>query len=79
MFQVPVIAVFTKYDQFKLDTEMKLEDNNPEDRTVDEEMEMVFQTEYLGRLGKTPPQWYIRLKSESFVNQLTCTILISVL
>jgi hypothetical protein len=60
-----VIAVFTKYDQFKIDIEIQLEDNNPEDRTVNEEMKMIFQKEYLGRLGT--PQWYICLKSENLL------------
>jgi hypothetical protein len=79
-----VIAVFTKYDQFKIDIEMKLEDEkskNPYNvqRTLEEEMKGVFQYDYLGRLGETPPHRYTRLESEGFGNQLTCTILISVL
>jgi hypothetical protein len=42
--QVPVIAVFTKYDQFKRDTKMKLQDEgrDPEIMDLDAEVENVF-------------------------------------
>ena len=76
--QVPVIAVFTKYDQFKRNIKMTLED---EDRDVgthfDIEVESVFDHQYLTHLGGTAP--FVRLESEYFVfNQFT-PIIISVL
>ena len=68
-FQVPVIAVFTKYDQFKHDVKMKLEDEgrDPEmDLIV--EMENIFNQHYLSTLNGPPP--FILLESEDcdFVN-----------
>ena len=62
-FQVPVLAVFTKYDQFRHDTKMKLEDEgrNPE-MDLDAEMEKIFKQHYLAMLNGPPP--FIRLKSE---------------
>ena len=74
-FQVPVIAVFTKYDQFKHDIEMKLEDENRE-TDLDAEVEKIFDQHYLASLGGHPP--FVRLESEDFVNQLTCIVLICV-
>jgi len=74
-FQVPVIAVFTKYDQFKRDIKMKLEDENRE-TDLDAEVEKIFDQHYLASLGGDPP--FVRLESEHFVNQLTCIVLICV-
>jgi hypothetical protein len=69
-FTVPVIAVFTKYDQFKRDVEMRLEDEDCIEGTqLDVEMERIFRKHYLNRLTEatgTPP--YIRLESEGCVN-----------
>ena len=64
IFQVPVIAVFTKYDQFKRDIKMKLpnEDHSPE--TLETEAESVFNNHYLGSLSEIPP--HVRLESENF-------------
>ena len=62
-FQVPVIAVFTKYDQFKRDIKMKLEDEG-RDREMDlnAEVENIFNQHYLAGLNGLPP--FIRLESE---------------
>jgi hypothetical protein len=57
IFEVPVIAVFTKYDQFRFDIETKLVD---QDR--DAEIDRVFNQEYLAHLKGAPP--YICLESE---------------
>jgi hypothetical protein len=72
---VPVIAVFTKYDQFKRDIRMKLEDENRE-TDLDAELEKIFDQQYLARLGGDRP--FVCLESEHFVNQLTCIVLICV-
>ena len=67
-FQVPVIAVFTKYDQFKRNIKMKLEDEALEGRgpgnLFETEEESVFNHQYLASLGRTPP--FVRLESEDF-------------
>jgi len=77
IFQVPVIAVFTKYDQFKHDIKMKLEDEGHDPRThFDAKVESVFNQYYLASLSGPPP--FVRLESEDFINQATL-ILISVL
>ena len=62
-FPVPVIAVFTKYDQFKRNIKMKLEDEN-RDREIDldAEAENIFKQHYLASLNGRPS--FIRLESE---------------
>ena len=62
-FQVPVIAVFTKFDQFKRNIKMKLEDEGrgPE-INLDAEAENIFKQHYLASLNGPPP--FIRLESE---------------
>ena len=62
-FQVPVIAVFTKYEQFKHDIKMRLEDEGC-DQEVDlnAEVESIFNHNYLASLNGPPP--FIRLESE---------------
>jgi len=48
-FEVPVIGVFTKYDQFKLNVQMDMEDDADLDRLgIDEKR---FQEHYLCHLG----------------------------
>jgi hypothetical protein len=65
VFQVPVIAVFTKYDQFKRDISCKLEDEGRDPNTdLENEAESMFQQHYLAGLGGTPP--FVRLESENF-------------
>jgi hypothetical protein len=76
-----VIAVFTKYDQFRREVRMKLEDqrrdSDPLSRTdFDAEMENIFNENYLANLGGSPP--FVRLESENFINALPCTTLIVV-
>ena len=62
-FLVPVIAVFTKYDQFKRNIKMKLEDEHRDPRIyLDAEAENIFKQHYLGSLSGPPP--FIRLESE---------------
>jgi hypothetical protein len=62
-FPVPVIAVFTKYDQFKRNIKMKLEDEG-RDPGIDlnAEVENIFKQHYLASLNGPPP--FIRLESE---------------
>ena len=70
IFQVPVIAVFTKYDQFKRNIKMKLEDDGRDPEThLDAEVKRVFDRYYLGGLGGPPP--FVCLESENFFSQFT--------
>ena len=67
IFQVPVIAVFTKYDQFKRNIMMKLEDEGRgplAGAQLDTEVESVFNQYYLACLRGPPP--LVRLESEDF-------------
>ena len=59
-----MIAVFTKYDQFKRDVGMKLEDQDRDSALLDDEMERIFNKEFLANLKGTPPS--VRLESERF-------------
>jgi hypothetical protein len=63
-FEVPVIAVFTKYDQFLHNVKMDVLDDPEEypDRSVSEVAEQVFQEQYLCPLGDDVE--YVRLESE---------------
>jgi hypothetical protein len=70
-----VIAVFTKYDCFKREIYMKLEDQDRDPELLDAEVKRTFDTEYMAKLRKSAP--FVRLESENFVNQLGCTTLIS--
>jgi len=70
IFQVPVIAVFTKYDQFKHDIKMKLEDEGRDPGIhFDTEVEHVFNEYYLVSLSGPPP--FVCLESEDSFNQFT--------
>jgi hypothetical protein len=71
-----VIAVFTKYDQFKREVKMKLEDqqHHGPGTDFDAEVEKHFNEHYLANLGESPP--FVRLESEDFLNELACTTLI---
>ena len=67
-FRVPVIAVFTKYDQFKRNIKMKLEDEGRgrlAGAQLDTEVENVFKQYYLDSLSGHPP--LVRLESEDFL------------
>ena len=73
IFQVPVIVVFTKYDQFKRDIKMKLEDEGRDPGThFDTEVESVFDRYYLASLSGHPP--FVRLESEDPFKQFTSTL-----
>ena len=73
-FQVPVIAVFTKYDQFKRNIKMKLEDEGRDLGTnFAVEVESTFNDHYLANLGGTPR--FVRLEGEHFFNQFTSIII----
>jgi hypothetical protein len=63
-FEVPVIAVFTKYDQFLYNVEMDMLDDPDEfqDCTVSEVAAKRFQEHYLHPLGNEVG--YVRLESE---------------
>jgi hypothetical protein len=71
-----VIAVFTKYDQFRRDVQMKLEYENRDPADLDAEMERIFNRYYLSNLRDSPP--FVRLERECFVNQPVSIALISV-
>ena len=66
IFQVPVIALFTKYDQFRRDIKMRLEDEYYEygrpEIDLDVEVERVFRQRYLAGLSGHQP--FICLESE---------------
>jgi len=57
---VPVIAVFTKYDQFKRDIEMDLEDGDRDGEGTAHEIQ--FQENYLCHLSAEAK--YVQLESE---------------
>ena len=60
-FQVPVIAVFTKHDQFLRNVKMYLEDyGNPGDN-VSDAAERLFKEHYLSHLGAGAR--FVRLES----------------
>ena len=62
-FPVPVIAVFTKYDQFKRNIRMKLEDEDYDPEIdFDAEAENIFKQHYLASLSGYP--LFIRLESK---------------
>jgi hypothetical protein len=71
-----VIAVFTKYDQFRRDIRIKLEDQHHDPVLLNDEMERIFGEHYLTDLKGSP--LFVRLESEDFVYQPSCTMLISV-
>ena len=61
---VPVIAVFTKYDQFKREISFRLEDQgrNTGLSLLNAEVERIFQEQYLTGLKGSPP--VVRVESE---------------
>ena len=62
-FQVPVVAVFTKFDQFRRNIRMKLEDEGRDPgMDLNTEVENMFNQHYLASLKGPPP--FIRLQSE---------------
>jgi hypothetical protein len=66
IFQVPVIAVFTKYDQFKRNIKIKLmHEHCDPDTEFNTELESAFNQNYLGRLSGPPP--FVCLESKDFL------------
>ena len=63
-FQVPVIAVFTKYDQFLRNVKMDVSDDPDKylNRSISEVAEELFQEHYVCPLGDDVS--YVRLESE---------------
>jgi hypothetical protein len=73
LLKVPVIVVFTKYDQFLHNVQMQLLDypDDYPDGNVSEMAEKQFQEHYLGPLGNGVK--YVQLKSGSRVfYQIMC-------
>lgn len=70
-----MIAVFTKYDQFRRNIRIKLEDQRRDPAFLDAEVDRTFDEQYLANLMGPPP--FICLESENFNNQRACAILIS--
>jgi hypothetical protein len=65
LFQVPVIAVFTKYDQFRRDIVMEFEDEDRDPGTVlDSDVHSRFTERYLANFTNDPP--FICLESEDY-------------
>ena len=66
IFQVPVIALFTKYDQFKRDIKIRLEDEHGHPGTdIEVEVKRAFNEHYLASLSESPP--VICLESEDLI------------
>ena len=60
-FLVPIIVVFTKYDQFLRNVKMNLDDyGNPDDKTISDEAERQFKEHYLCHLDGVR---FVRLES----------------
>jgi hypothetical protein len=59
-----VIAVFTKFDQFKRDIKMMLENRGRDSVLINEEVESIFGEHYLANLRGTPP--FVRLEGEGY-------------
>ena len=68
-FQVPVIAVFTKHDQFRRNIRIKLRgEGRDREPDINVETENIFNQHYLASLKGPPP--YIRLESEDVISQI---------
>ena len=68
IFQVPVIALFTKYDQFKREIKMALDDEPTHPETdIDAKVKSDFEQHYLGNLSHSESTPYICLECEDFV------------
>ena len=66
IFQVLVLALFTKYDQFKRNVQIKFKDHPETD--IDVEVKRGFEQHYLASLSGPPP--FICLESEDFVTDV---------
>ena len=60
-FQVPVIAVFTKHDQFLRNVKINLEDYGNPDDNISDAAERIFKEHYLRHLGAGAR--FVRLES----------------
>jgi hypothetical protein len=60
-----VIAVFTKYDQFRREIKMKLEDQHRDPAHVDVDVENIFKSHFLSCLKGSPP--FVCLESKGSV------------
>jgi hypothetical protein len=73
-----VIAVFTKFDQFRRDIRMKVEDQDRDagDPAIfNAEMERIFNEEFLVNL-KEPPPPIVRLESEDFHKSASTALIV---
>jgi len=70
---VPVIAVFTKYEQFRREVMMKLEDQKRGLALLSDEIESIFDSHYLANLRGSPP--VVRLEKMHKPGQ-SCTLLL---
>jgi hypothetical protein len=71
-FEVPIVVVFTKYDQFLRNVQMDVSDDpdNYLDRSVSEVAKERFREHYLCSLGDVG---YVQLESElQVICQVTC-------
>ena len=64
IFEVPAIAVFTKFDQFKRDIKIKLEDQGHDVTNLNEEVERIFGEHY--QAGLRGSRLFVCLESEDF-------------
>ena len=64
--QVPVIAVFTKYDQFLRNVKIDLEDYGNPRENISDAAQRVFKEHYLYHLGEGAR--FVRLESPFIVN-----------
>ena len=68
-----MVAVFTKYDQFRRNIRIKLEDQgrDPDHPAIlNAEMERIFNEVFLANLKESPP--IVRLESEDFYKPASC-------
>jgi hypothetical protein len=78
LFKVPVIAIFTKYDQFRREIAKKLKDEPWDKAELVAEAERLFSKDFLGPLNRfmgPGPLPFICLASENSVIQLIYTVL----
>ena len=70
---MPIVAVFTKFDQFKLNIQMELEDsyanNNVSCESIRTEVEKTFKQDYLDKIDGNPG--YVQLQSKLYPSFFT--------
>jgi len=74
---VPIIAIFTKYDQFPNKVEIELEDEGHEDvsqELIEKEVKKRFEEKYLGAILPLagPPPRHVKLEGETVINVYVC-------